>query len=303
MSADALRIPAALNLTLASLVVTANAALLYAASHASSWRGVLLAAVAFSFTNNTAYSLLHECVHRKGHGNAQINTWMGRVLAASFPTALTFHRQCHLGHHQRNRTELERFDYYTPEDNRFLKFVQWYGILTGLYWFIPPLGCLLVLLVPERLLMALGASRGSVVAAHTSAEAMLDGVRNAPFGRMRLEILFTIALQAAAWVALDLTPAGWAACYAAFALNWSALQYADHAWSELDVRDGAWNLKVGRLVQYVFLNYHHHRAHHQHPEVPWIHLGRFVDFNAYRPSFIAIYLSMWKGPRPLPQDE
>jgi fatty acid desaturase len=303
MHADALKIPGTLNLTIASLVLAANGALLYAASHASSWRGVLLAAVAFSFTNNTAYSLLHECVHRKCHGDARVNTWMGRVLAASLPTALTFHRQCHLGHHQRNRTEVERFDYYTPEDNRFLKFVQWYGILTGLYWFLPPLGCLLVLLVPKRVLIALASSRGSTVAAHTSAEAMLDGVQDASFVRMRLEILFTIALQAGAWIALDLTLAGWAACYGAFALNWSALQYADHAWSELDVRDGAWNLKVGRVMQYVFLNYHHHRAHHQHPEVPWIHLGKFVDFGAYRPSFLGIYVSMWKGPRPLPQDD
>jgi fatty acid desaturase len=302
MQGDALKIPGALNLTLATVVLAANGALLYAASHASGWPGMVLAAVAFSFTNNTAYSLLHECVHRKGHGNARVNAWMGRVLAASLPTALTFHRQCHLGHHQRNRTEVERFDYYTPQDNRFLKFVQWYGILTGLYWFLPPLGCLLVLLVPKRVLLALAASRGSTVAAHTSAEAMIDGVQSASFVRMRLEILFTIAVQAAAWVTLDLTPAGWAACYAAFALNWSALQYADHAWSELDVRDGAWNLKVGRLTQYLFLNYHHHRAHHQHPEVPWLHLGQFVDFAAYRPSFFAISLSMWKGPRPLPQD-
>jgi len=297
------RIPGALNLALAALVLVANGALLYFASHAATWGGLLLAAAAFSFTNNTAYSLLHECVHRKFHGRAGVNTWVGRILAASLPTGFTFHRQCHLGHHQRNRTEVERFDYYTPEDNRFLKFVQWYGILTGLYWLLPPLGCLLVMLVPKRVLLALASSRGSAVAEHTSAEVMFEGIQNAPFALMRVEILFSAALQAAAWITLDLTAAGWAACYAAFAVNWSALQYADHAWSELDVRNGAWNLKVGRVVQYVFLNYHHHRAHHQHPEVPWIHLGKFVDFKAYRPRFLAIYFSMWKGPRPLPQDE
>jgi hypothetical protein len=36
--------------------------------------------------------------------------------------------------------------------------------------------------------------------------------------------------------------------------------------------------------------------------VPWIHLGKYVDFSSFRPSFAAIYLSMWKGPRPLPRD-
>ena len=68
-----------------------------------------------------------------------------------------------------------------------------------------------------------------------------------------------------------------AVCYAAFAINWSSLQYTDHAFSKLDVRDGAWNLRVNPSTRLLFLNYHHHLAHHRHPQVPWIHLGRFVD--------------------------
>jgi fatty acid desaturase len=296
-------IPGALNAAVATVVLAANGALLYAASHASGWFGVALAAGVFSYTNNTMYSLLHECVHRKFHKSALVNEWFGRALAASFPTGFTFHRMCHLGHHRRNRSEVERFDYYGPDDNRVLKFIQWYGILTGLYWFIPPLGCVLVLCVPRTVLLRLAGTRGSKTAEHIGAEAMLEGIRGASGARMRLEILFSASVQVLAWTMLDLTVAGWAACYAAFALNWSALQYADHAWSELDVRDGAWNLRVNRVVQYALLNYHHHLAHHQHPEVPWIHLGRFVDFTAFRPSFFAIYLSMWKGPRLLPRDE
>jgi fatty acid desaturase len=295
-------IPGALNVLVAAGVLVANAALLRAASHATGWIGLALAAVAFSYTNNTMYSLLHECVHRKFHRSAVVNEWFGRLLSASFPTGFTFHRLCHLGHHRRNRSEVERFDYYEPGDNRILKFVQWYGILTGLYWFMPPLGCLLVLCVPRSTLLRLVDARGSKTAEHLGAEAMLEGVQGASGTRMRLEILFSAAVQVAAWLLLDLSFVGWAVCYGAFAVNWSALQYADHAWSELDVRDGAWNLRVSRLVQYVFLNYHHHRAHHQHPDVPWIHLGEFVDFRAPRPSFVSIYLSMWKGPRPLPRE-
>jgi len=294
-------IPGGLNLALALAVLATNGTLLWTASHASAWWTVLLAACGFSFTNNTVYSLLHEAVHRKFHSSPAVNEWAGRLLAASFPTGFTFHRMCHLGHHRRNRTEVERFDYYTPDDNRVLKFAQWYGILTGLYWFIPPLGCLLVLLVPRRLLLAIFASRGSKHAEHVGAEAMLEGLAEAPIGRMRMEIVLAAAVQVTAWIALDLTFIGWIACYAAFAVNWSALQYADHAWSELDVRDGAWNLRVNRTVQYIFLNYHHHRAHHQHPEVPWIHLGQYVDLSEPRPSFLRIYLSMWRGPRPLPE--
>jgi fatty acid desaturase len=295
-----LAIPGGLNLLLAGAVIVSNATLLWLASHASAWWAIAMAAVAFSYTNNTNYSLLHECVHGKFHQRRAVNEWMGRVFAAWFPTAFTFHRVCHLGHHRRNRTEVERFDYYTAEDNRVLKFVQWYGILTGFYWLIPPLGCLLVLLTPRRLLLRLIDSRGSQIAEHTGAEAMLGGLASAPGGVMRAEILLSAAWQVTAWMLLDLSWTGWLACYAAFALNWSALQYADHAWSELDVENGAWNLRVGRTVQYVFLNYHHHLAHHQHPHVPWIHIGRFVDFDAPRPRFLAMYLRMWAGPRPLP---
>jgi fatty acid desaturase len=83
-------------------------------------------------------------------------------------------------------------------------------------------------------------------------------------------------------------------------VNWSSLQYTDHAFSKLDVREGAWNLRVNRVTQALFLNYHHHLAHHRHPQVPWLHLGAFVDPSEERPSFWRIYGQMWRGPRPLP---
>jgi hypothetical protein len=122
-------------------------------------------------------------------------------------------------------------------------------------------------------------------------------------GRIRLEILFSILMQATIVRALDLSLAGWLACYAAFALNWSSLQYADHAWSVRDVHDGAWNLRVNGIVRYLFLNYHPHRAHHQHPSVPWLHLPKYVDVSEERPSFLRTYLRMWRGPRPWPGEE
>jgi fatty acid desaturase len=297
-----LAVPWRLNVAL--LVVSSGSALalLWGASHARSTGAVALCALAFSFVNNTVFALLHESVHGLFHSSPRANDWFGRWLAAFFPTGLTFHRVCHLGHHRRNRTAVELFDYYADGDSRVLKCVQWYGILTGVYWLVPPAGCLLFLVVPRRALAWLLDSRGSAKAEHVGAEAMLAGFASGPATRVRLEILLTIALQALFVVALDLSLAGWLACYAAFAVNWSALQYADHAWSELDVHDGAWNLTVNPLVRSLFLNYHHHLAHHQQPDVPWIHLGRFVDPARESPSFARVYLSMWKGPRPLPAD-
>jgi fatty acid desaturase len=295
-------IPGRLNVALALTAAAVALALLWVATHAGSWPPRLAAALLFSFVGNTIFSLLHEAVHGIFHPNRRVNEAFGRLTAAFFPTALTFQRICHLGHHQRNRTDAELFDYYKQGDNKFLKFVQWYGILTGLYWTLSPLGCLAYLVRPRFFEKGLFRDDDSVLAQQTGADAMLSGFEKAPKTLVRLEILLTIVIQAAIVLALDLTFAGWILCYAAFGFNWSSLQYADHAWSERDVRDGAWNLKVNKLVQYVFLNYHHHLAHHQHPNVPWLHLSKYVDFSGPRPSFLKIYLSMWRGPRPYPEE-
>jgi fatty acid desaturase len=288
--------PGALNLALAVAASSAALGLLVFASQTPSWGWRIAAAVAFSYVNNTIFSLLHEAVHAHFHANRTVNEMAGRFLAAFFPTGLTFQRICHLGHHRRNRTDEEVFDYILPGENRVVKTIQWYGILTGLYWLLPPFGCLLYLIwpgffnLPERL-------RGTRYFRQTSTAAMLSGFEGAPERTIRLEILFSFAFQAAAIWLLGLTPAGWLTCYAAFGFNWSSLQYADHAFTERDIHHGAWNLRVNRLVQYLFLNYHHHKVHHGNPQIPWIHLPKHVDFTEKRPSFLSIWLRMWRGPR------
>lgn len=290
-------VPQGLNVVLSLAAWGASAGLLVAASRAAAWPLRLAAAVAFSFTANTVFSLLHESVHGVFSRSRRVNDLFGTVSAAFFPTGFSFQRVCHLGHHRRNRTDVEIFEMYGPDDSRLLKALQLYGILTGLYWFLPPLGSLLYLLSPRLLTGGLFRRRGSRLFGRSGADAMLSGFdADVPERRIRLEVLFSFAFQAALFVGLGLTFAGWAACYAAFALNWSSLQYADHAFSVRDVVDGAWNLRVSRLTRALFLNYHHHLAHHQHPEVPWIHLSRLVDPSVPRPRFWTIYLRMWRGP-------
>lgn len=299
MSRQTEPIPGTLNLVLTAAAVSAASGLLWLASHTASWGWRIAAAAAFSFVNNTIFSLLHEAVHGVFHPRRAANEAFGRLTAAFFPTSLGFQRICHLGHHRRNRSDVELFDYVLPGESRLVKSLQWYGILTGVYWLLPPLACLLYLLCPWVFRLRFWGSR---IGRQTSADAMLSGFEDAPETRIRLEIVFSLLVQAALWTALDLNLAGWGLCYGAFALNWSSLQYADHAWSGRDIHDGAWNLRVSRVVQALFLNYHHHKAHHQHPSVPWLHLPRYVDASEERPSFLSIYLRMWLGPRPWPGD-
>ena len=100
---------------------------------------------------------------------------------------------------------------------------------------------------------------------------------------------------------LDLNLAGWVLCYACFAVNWSSLQYTDHAFSPLDRHEGAWNLRVNPVVRLIFLNYHHHLAHHREPGRPWTELPHLVRPEDPNPTFWSIYLRMWAGPRRLPE--
>jgi fatty acid desaturase len=293
-----MRIPGTLNVALTMTVAAACCGALWLASHGTPWL-IAAAVVAFSLVGNTMFSLLHESVHGIAHERERVNEAVGIMAAVFFPTALSLQRVFHLGHHAHNRTAQEQFDYIGPHDRPWLKRAQWYAILTGVYWLFVPLGGLAYLLAPS-LFTRLGTRGSGGVAVQTGASSMFAGLERAPRTRIRLELLFTLAAQVALATALDLTFAGWALCYAAFALNWSSLQYTDHAFSKLDVRDGAWNLRVNAFTRLIFLNYHHHLAHHQHSQVPWIHLGRYVDPDEARPSFWSIYWRMWRGPQPLP---
>jgi fatty acid desaturase len=288
-------IPGTLNAVLTAAAAAACGGALWLASPGTPWQAAL-AAIAFSFVNNTMFSLLHESVHGIAHPNRRVSEALGTFAAAWFPTSLSLQRVFHLAHHARNRTVDEQFDYIRPFDRPLLKRAQWYAILTGVYWVFVPLGGLAYLVWPSLF----SRTRASATAGQTGASSMFAHLDEAPRTRIRLELLCTVAVQLALFVLLDLNATGWLLCYAAFAVNWSSLQYTDHAFSKLDVRDGAWNLRVHPLTRALFLNYHHHLAHHRHPQVPWLHLGDYVDPAEERPSFWQIYRQMWRGPRPLP---
>lgn len=293
-------IPSALNLTLFTVAASSAIALLWTASHVGAWYWVLLSAVAFSYVNNTIFSLLHEATHGTLHADQRLNDVFGRLAAAFFPTTFTLQRRFHLNHHRNNRSEVERFDYIQPGENKVVKYLQWYSVLTGVYWSGAPLACVLYFFCPWVFKLPILRQESTLVQ-QTSSDAYLSMMDDAPALTVRLEVLLTVGIQLGLFYALDLSFWGWAACYACFAFNWSSLQYADHAWSPLDVREGAWNLEVNPVIRAIFLNYHYHLAHHQHPGVPWNHLEKFIEPDAPRPSFLKIYLRMWLGPKPLPE--
>jgi fatty acid desaturase len=301
LSTDAgtLAIPQRLNLLLLLASVLANVALLWKASHAPLGLA-LLCALAFSFTANTTFSLLHESVHGMLHRSAAANRWAGRLAAAFFPTSFSIQRVFHLTHHRFNRSEFERFDYIQPGESAWLKKAQWYSILTGFYWVVTVLGLLIYMLLPFALRHRALRDARLASAKQTASVAYLAALDGVDPLVGRLEIAGSFAVQAFLFYSLDLSLLGWGLCYGAFALQWSSLQYADHAYSPLDRRDGAWDLRVNPVSRAFFLNYHYHLAHHRHPNVPWLHLPALAERDAPQPSYLDVWCRMWRGPRNLP---
>ncbi|MFO1183963.1 MAG: fatty acid desaturase [Bauldia sp.] len=289
-------IPAGRNLSIGAVALAACAALLWLAAHGP-WWCVLGSAIAFSFANNTLFSLLHEAVHGNFSPNRRVNLAAGRIFAALFPTSFTVQRVSHLGHHRRNRSDVELYDYVLPGQSWWLKAYWIYCLLTGFYWLAIPMAGLVYFLCPWGF-----RSRAFLEgpARWWGFEPFIADVRREPPLRIWLEYAFAGAVQAGLFLLLDLNWAAWFACYWAFGLNWSSVQYTDHAWSVRDTIEGAWNLKRWPFIQAVFLNYNLHLAHHREPGLPWTALPQQLRPQDPMPGFWTIYRRLWLGPRPAP---
>ena len=278
----------------------ACAVCLWAASQAFPVPVRILAAVCFSFLANTMFSLMHEAVHGGFHPNRRVNELGGRIAAAFFPTAFSLQRAFHLAHHRNNRSAVERFDYYAKTDIHVLKVTHWYVILTGVYWVGAPIFCVIYSLTANFIPWQRLCGAGNQLTDQTSTRPFLESLEQAPISQVRLDVAMSVAIQFLIIWIFDVSLLGWCLCYGFFALNWSSLQYADHAFSSLDRQEGAWNLKVNRIVRLLFLNYHHHLEHHRNPSIAWVHLPKAVKPEDRQLSYWRVLLCMWAGPQPLP---
>ena len=94
------------------------------------------------------YSAIHEAEHGILFTNRRLNTAAGVALAALFPGPFHLLRQGHVGHHQRNRSDDEAFEFGFPGESPLWKWVQFVGILTGGFYAMIVLGNVVVLFLP-----------------------------------------------------------------------------------------------------------------------------------------------------------
>jgi fatty acid desaturase len=284
-------IPGRLNLAIAGLQVTTLLGLLAAAgSTNSSW---LLGsiAVAYALVMNSAYSMLHEAEHGILHPEKTLNDLIGAVLALFFPAPFHLLRQGHIGHHLRNRSDDEAFDFYFDGESRLWKTLQLYGILTGFFYLAVVLGNFIALVRPQWL-------KARWADFDRPTQALLDSLNPVYFRLIRIEALAVILLHAG-WMWLwNVRLWNYLLLFAAFGALWSALQYVHHFGTERDVLKGSRNLRTWRWLDKLWLNHNWHRNHHASPTVPWIHLpGITPDQDGERGRLLVAYLRMWRGPR------
>ena len=108
-------------------------------------------------------------------------------------------RSTHQGHHDHNRTDVEMFDLYYPEDSRVVKYIRWYGILCGFFWPIVPVGAVDFFLPAPRVI------REQVFGRHKPTGYLLERSANAAVWLVRAETLsINIALFTVLFWLLDL---------------------------------------------------------------------------------------------------
>ncbi len=286
-------IPARLNLAIAAGVFTAAIALLWAGSYLYEnvhWGWSLALGVVFAYLLLTNYALLHEATHDMLHPDARVNWLLGMALGWLFPVSFTVLHVTHIVHHCCNRTDHEMFDCYYAGDIKPLKYGQWYGLMLGLWWPLIPIGCVLLALTP-------GLLRRGVFRRARSTAVLFDDFGALQMRRIRIEMVSGALFWLGLFYALDLHWASVLIMYACFAFNWSTRQYVTHAFTPRDVKNGALNLKVGPLMQWVLLQGHWDQVHHQQPHLPWIYLPAEGAKRTQHDVYWRQYLRLWRGPR------
>lgn len=253
----------------------------------------LVTGALLSFLLLTNYALMHESAHATLHENSAWNRNLGMVAGWLFPMSNAFLSVAHHVHHRGNRTDHEMFDYYYEDDNRLVKFGQWYGIMTGLYWPLIPLGSLLMAIAPSIYRTAPFRTAKSSSMLFSTAEFTPQVIK-----RIRLEVIGGLVYWGALFVFLQVDWKIVAITYACFAFNWSTRQYVTHAFTPRDVIHGAMNLKTSAPMGWILLNGHWDQAHHRFPHVPWYHLPKFEHRTMKPVGYWKQYFRCWLGPRP-----
>lgn len=289
-------IPQRLNAMIVVMQLAAIFACFFAASHLKGFWSILGISLLFGVLMNSVYSIIHEAEHAMLFGNPKWNESIGVLMALFFPAPFHLIRQGHIGHHMRNRSDDEAFDLYFDGDNRVWRWMVWIGILTGFYYLVVVISNVLAVFAPFIFDRRHFKIERTITVDRPSA-AFFEAFNPKYLRWIWLEGLAACAMHATIVWLLQIPLIHYLALYGTFGFMWSAMQYVHHYGTERHVTRGARNLFIFAPIDAVWLNHNWHRAHHEHPTVPWVYLPVIADRETTRGFLPLAYLKMWRGPR------
>jgi fatty acid desaturase len=285
----ATEIPARLNLAIAGVQLLLLCSILWAAGRVQGWPAVAALSLAYGIVMNSAYAMLHEGEHNLLHPNRTVNQAVATILALFFPAPFHLIRQGHIGHHIRNRSDDEAFDLYFEDENRFWKYLQLYGTLTGMFWVLIFATDVVVLFHP-------GIISARQARFDRTTQAFAESLNPRYRRLIQLEAALVVLAHGAMIYYWSIPLATYLSVMFGFGFMWSAMQYAHHYGTVREVQKGALNLRTFYLLDLVWLNHNWHLNHHMAPTVPWIYLPFLSDRGEPRGSLLKAYARMWRGP-------
>jgi len=284
-------IPWRLNLLNTTLQLAGIGLCCVAAARLESWWALGLLSLGFGLLLNSVYSIIHEAEHAMLLPDRRWNDLLGSFMALFFPAPFHLIRQGHLGHHLRNRSDDEAFDFYFEGDHKVWRFLVLYGIVTGLYWVVVVLSNVVFLFLPFTV-------DKKYWHVDQPSVAFMESL-NPDYRRfIQVECAAALALHTAIVWGLGIPVGHYLVMYAGFGFMWSAMQYVHHYGTERHVTKGARNLWIWAPLDLLWLNHNWHLNHHEHPTVPWIHLPALSESGEPPRGFLPwAYLRMWRGPR------
>ena len=183
----------------------------------------------------------------------------------------------HLQHHRFNGALLDRPDLYDPNHSwPPLAWVGYYAQLVGGFYLQEVLS-FFVFLLPTRLIPKAVCAG---ISAHDKGSARIRDLAAGIFAKpeivraARVDFVLALTLHG---LALWFYGPWWWAFVLALALRAFMVSFANnlphYGTGTADVKY-ALNLRLPRLVHFLFLNFYHHRAHHHDPRIPWTRLPR-----------------------------
>ena len=251
-------IPNRLNLCIVLAQLCAIAACIAVLRRVESGWALAGMAMLFGIVMTSVYSIIHEAQHAMLFSNRRWNDIAGSFMALFFPAPFHLTRQGHLGHHLRNRSDDEAFDFYVEGDHRLWRFLSFYGILTGFFYVVVVLSNVVFLIFPFR-------EDKKYWRVDPASAAFIESLNPRYRLAIRLESAAAIALHTGIVWLCGIPVAHYLAMYAGFGFLWSAMQYVHHYGTERHATRGARNLWIWKPIDLLWLNHNWHLVHHTHP--------------------------------------